>query len=134
VIDISGFSETGYVGDDVKTILTRLLNVAEENPIAASAGVICLDEFDKLASSQNNTRFDGQGTTKDVSGFGVRILESAYVDVPMDYNNTIYSDRIRIHTGDIAFVGCGAFSGFKNTAAVRSGAPAIGFKATADLV
>ncbi|MDP6113197.1 MAG: AAA family ATPase [Planctomycetota bacterium] len=138
VIDISGFSETGYVGDDVKTILTRLLSAAEENPLAASAGVICLDEFDKLASSQNNARFDGQGTTKDVSGFGVqkellRILESAYVDVPMDYNNTIYSDRIRIYTGDIAFVGCGAFSGFKNTAATRTGDPTIGFKATADL-
>ncbi|MBI2194353.1 MAG: AAA family ATPase [Planctomycetes bacterium] len=137
MIDISGYSETGYVGDDVKTILTRLIHAAGGNPIIASVGVVCLDEFDKLASSQNTARFDGQGTTKDVSGLGVqkellRMLEAATVDVPTDYNNTIYSDRVRIFTGDVPFIACGAFSGFKNTALVRSGTPFIGFRGTRD--
>ena len=137
IIDISGYSETGYVGDDAKTILTRLLFKAEGNPLIASTGVICLDEFDKLASNQNNARFDGQGTTKDGSGFGVqkellRMLEEAHIDVPLDYNNTIYSDRMTIFTGDIAFLASGAFSGFKNTAIERSGINFIGFKSSGE--
>jgi ATP-dependent Clp protease ATP-binding subunit ClpX len=131
VIDITGFSETGYVGDDTKTILTRLLMVASNNPVIASGGIVCLDEFDKLASSQNNARFDGQGSTKDVSGFGVqkellRMMESSEVYVPLDFNNTIYSPKMELYTGDIAFIACGAFSGFKLTSSRRSGVR-IGF-------
>jgi len=131
VIDITGFSETGYVGDDTKTILTRLLMVASNNPVIASGGIVCLDEFDKLASSQNNARFDGQGSTKDVSGFGVqkellRMMEASEVYVPLDFNNTIYSPKLELFTGDIAFIACGAFSGFKITSSRRSG-PRIGF-------
>jgi ATP-dependent Clp protease ATP-binding subunit ClpX len=132
IIDITGFSETGYVGDDTKTILTRLLVAAGNNPVIASGGVVCLDEFDKLASSQSNARFDGQGTTKDVSGFGVqkellRMMESAEMFVPLDFNNTIYSPKQGLFTGDIAFVACGAFSGFKITSKFRSKEPKIGF-------
>ena len=101
IIDISDYLETDYVGDDAKTIITRLLFKAEGNPLIASTVVTCLDEFDKLASNQNNARFDGQGTTKDVSGFGVqkellRMLEEAHIDVPLDRRTlkTILTDNV----------------------------------------
>ncbi len=126
IVDMTTFSETGYVGDDVKTILTRLLYASGMNPVLASFGVVCLDEFDKLASTQNTARFDGAGTTKDVSGLGVqkellKILEGSVVPVPLDYNNTVYSQRVNISTEDIVFIGCGAFSGFKSLYTRRAG-------------
>jgi ATP-dependent Clp protease ATP-binding subunit ClpX len=132
IIDITGFSETGYVGDDTKTILTRLLVAANNNPYIASGGLVCLDEFDKIASCQNTARFDGQGTTKDVSGFGVqkellRMMESSEMVIPLDFNNTIYSPKQGLLTGDIAFISCGAFSGFKLTASSRNKEAKIGF-------
>ena len=52
IIDITTYSETGYVGQDPSTILTRLLHAADDNPLLASIGVVCLDEFDKLASTE----------------------------------------------------------------------------------
>jgi ATP-dependent Clp protease ATP-binding subunit ClpX len=121
VVDTTSFSETGYVGDDPVTILTRLLRKADLNPLVASVGIVCLDELDKLATTQNSARFDGQGTTKDVSGFGVqkellKMLESSEVLVPLDGNNTMYSSRVTLSTRDIAFIACGAFSGLKLTA------------------
>lgn len=133
IVDITGFSETGYVGDDVKTILTRLLYVADLNPYWASFGVVCIDEFDKLATTKNTARFDGAGTTKDVSGLGVqrellKILEGSEVQVPLDFNNTVYSERMTMSTEDIAFICCGAFSGFKS--AVKYGEAGIGFERT----
>lgn len=133
IIDITGFSETGYVGDDTKTILTRLLVAAHNNPVIAAGGIVCLDEFDKLASSQSNARFDGQGTTKDVSGYGVqkellRMMESSEMFVPLDFNNTIYSPKQGLSTGDIAFIACGAFSGFKATSRSRGKEDRIGFR------
>lgn len=132
IIDITGFSETGYVGDDTRTILTRLLVAANNNPIVASGGLVCLDEFDKLASCQNSARFDGQGTTKDVSGFGVqkellRMMESSEMFIPLDFNNTIYSPKQGLSTADISFIACGAFSGFKVTASRRTKEPRLGF-------
>src|SRR5262249_1272693 len=50
IVDITTYSETGYVGQDPNTIITRLLHAADENPLLASIGIICLDEFDKIAS------------------------------------------------------------------------------------
>lgn len=131
IIDITGFSETGYVGDDVKTILTRLLYAADFNPHWAGFGIVCIDEFDKLATTRNTARFDGAGTTKDVSGLGVqrellKLLEGSEVQVPLDFNNTVYSDRLTMSTEDIAFICCGAFSGFK--AAAMAGKIGIGFE------
>lgn len=135
IIDVTGFSETGYIGDDPKTILSRLLMAANYNPEIAMGGIVCLDEFDKLASGQNSARFDGQGTTKDVSGFGVqkellKMMEASYIDIPMDLNNSSYSSTRKIYTGDIAFVACGAFSGFKSTAYYRQSQSQIGYFGT----
>jgi ATP-dependent Clp protease ATP-binding subunit ClpX len=137
IVDVTQLSETGYVGNDTCTILTTLLQSTGNEPVAASAGIICLDEFDKLATTQNMARFDGQGTTKDVSGFGVqrellRIIEGAEVAVPLDINNTMYSQRLPLRTEDISFIACGTFSGFKGI--TRDQAPHIGFAATPEEV
>jgi ATP-dependent Clp protease ATP-binding subunit ClpX len=118
IVDMTVYSETGYVGQDVSSILTRLLYAADLNPIAASIGVICLDEFDKLASGQNNAVFAGAGTTKDVSGLGVqrellKMLESSEVTIPVELSHSDYAPKAMISTGDIPFVACGAFSGLK---------------------
>jgi len=118
IIDMTAYSETGYVGQDVSSILTRLMYAANLNPLTASIGVVCLDEFDKLASGQNNAVFAGAGTTKDVSGLGVqrellKMLESSEVTVPMELSHSDYAPKTVISTQDIAFFACGTFSGFK---------------------
>jgi len=135
IVDVTQLSETGYVGNDTCTILTTLLEHTGHDPIAASAGIICLDEFDKLATTQNQARFDGQGTTKDVSGYGVqrellRVIEGTEMLVPLDLNNTMYSQRIPLRTEDITFIACGTFSGFKGIAIEQN--PHIGFNASLD--
>jgi len=120
VIDITSYSETGYIGQDVVSILTRLVNAAEGNYDLASMGVVCIDEFDKLSTSKNSAVFAGQGTTKDVSGFGVqkellKILEGAEVDVPMELSHSAYSARDTMNTEFVSFVALGAFSGITKT-------------------
>jgi ATP-dependent Clp protease ATP-binding subunit ClpX len=72
LVDVTTYSETGYVGQDPCTILTRVLHAADDNPMLASIGIVCLDEFDKIASGQNNAIFAGPGTTKDGTGMGVQ--------------------------------------------------------------
>lgn len=135
VVDVTNYSETGYVGDDVKSILTRLLYAAKGNIYWASAGVICLDEFDKLASFQSNVRFEGQGTTKDVTGFGVqkellRMLEGGEIMVPLDYGFSHYGTKVKFSCRDVSFIGCGAFSGFKDLLEKRRSDGKLGFRWT----
>jgi ATP-dependent Clp protease ATP-binding subunit ClpX len=131
VVDMTGFSETGYVGQDVNSILTRLLYAADMNLALAALGVVCLDEFDKLASGQNNAVFSGAGTTKDVSGLGVqrellKMLESIEMPVPLEYTHSDYAPKAVISTQDIGFIACGAFSGLKASIEV-DGREHIGF-------
>jgi ATP-dependent Clp protease ATP-binding subunit ClpX len=132
LVDITTYSETGYVGQDPCTILTRLLHAAEDNPMLASVGIVCLDEFDKIASGQNNAIFAGAGTTKDVTGMGVqrellKMLESSEVVVPLELTHSTYADHVVISTGDIGFVAAGAFSGFQQVAHLRASRGRIGF-------
>ena len=63
VADTTRFSETGYFGDDVQMLISHLFELAGQNRAWASCGVVCLDEFDKLATSRSSTRFAGEGTT-----------------------------------------------------------------------
>jgi ATP-dependent Clp protease ATP-binding subunit ClpX len=132
VIDITTYSETGYVGQDPSTILTRLLHAADDNPLLASIGIVCLDEFDKIASGQNNAVFAGAGTTKDVTGMGVqrellKMLESSEVVVPLEITHSTYGDHIVMSTADVAFIAAGAFSGFHQVARSRAARDRIGF-------
>ncbi|HIA03997.1 MAG TPA: AAA family ATPase, partial [Myxococcales bacterium] len=132
IVDVTGFSETGYIGNDAVTILTQLLNCAGDNPLVASTGVVALDEFDKLAFYSINARFDGEGSTKDVSGLGVqkellRMMESGEVPVPLDFNNSTYSGKVNMRTDDVTFIGCGAFSGLKGIAIDHQHQGTLGF-------
>ncbi len=131
IVDITSFTESGYIGDDVRTILTRLIDAARGNPYLATCGVVCLDEFDKLAATSSNARFAGQGTTKDVSGYGVQrellaMLEGTQVVVPMDYGFSAFGPRLTLSTRDIPFIACGAFSGLDELLRANTG---IGFRA-----
>jgi ATP-dependent Clp protease ATP-binding subunit ClpX len=135
IIDITTYSETGYVGQDPSTVLTRLLHAADDNPLLASIGIVCLDEFDKIASGQNNAIFAGAGTTKDVTGLGVqrellKMLESSEVVVPLELTHSSYGDHVVMSTADVAFVAAGAFSGFHQVAGRRAASDRIGFGRT----
>jgi ATP-dependent Clp protease ATP-binding subunit ClpX len=118
IVDITSFTESGYIGDDVRTILTRLMLNANGNQDFAECGVVCLDEFDKIASSSSSARFAGQGTTKDVSGYGVQrellgMIHGTDVVVAMDYGFSEYGHRVQVSTHNIPFIACGAFSGME---------------------
>ena len=133
VVDVTTYSETGYVGQDPNTILTRLLHAADESPLLASIGIVCLDEFDKLSSGQNNAVFSGAGTTKDVTGLGVqrellKMLETGEVVVPLEMTHSTFGEYVVLPTADIAFVAAGAFSGLPQLLRRRNvGGGGIGF-------
>ncbi len=130
--DATQFSETGYVGDDVNTLLSRLYEVADRDPEWAACGVVCMDEFDKLATSRSDSRFAGQQTTKDVSGFGVQrsllhLLSAPSADFPPDFGFTSRQRPNRMELSCVTFIACGAFSGLKSTAEGMERGENIGF-------
>jgi len=109
-----------------------LLHAADDNPLLASIGIVCLDEFDKIASGQNNAVFAGAGTTKDVTGMGVqrellKMLESSEVVVPLEITHSTYGDHLVMSTADVSFLAAGAFSGFHALARSRGTGDRIGF-------
>jgi ATP-dependent Clp protease ATP-binding subunit ClpX len=130
--DATQFSETGYVGDDVNTLLSRLFEAAEGDQAWASCGVICMDEFDKLATNRSDSRFAGQQTTKDVSGFGVQrsllhLLSATRADFPPDFGFTSRTRPLTMEMTGITFIACGAFSGLKGTAEGLARTERLGF-------
>ena len=129
IIDITSYSETGYVGTDPVAILTRLVQAAQ-NPVIASIGIVCIDEFDKISTGKNNAVFAGAGTTKDVGGLGVqkellKMLEGAELDVPMSITHSSYAERKPFNTEHLTFLASGAFSGFRQI--VNASKHQIGF-------
>ena len=124
MIDITSYTEAGYVGQDLSAILSRLLHAANMDVKQAEAGVICLDEFDKIFMS-------GGRAGKDLTGFGVqrellKIVEGSRISVPMEIGNKNDVNRAEISTANIPFIACGAFSGLKNIIH-GGGGNAIGF-------
>lgn len=119
IVDMTKFTESGYVGDDVVNMLVQLVYTANESIDIAECGVVVLDEFDKIAGAFSTARFAGQGTTKDVSGYGVqrellKILEGADVQIPLDFGFSSRGPRALISTRDITFFAVGAFSGIRS--------------------
>lgn len=132
VADMTRFSETGYVGDDVQMLVSQLFELADKDRGWASCGVICVDEFDKLASSRSSTRFAGEGTTKDVSGFGVQrglltLLSGKYTTFPADFGYSGHGAQLTIPLDNLLFIACGAFSGLKGLNDVSGSTAAVGF-------
>lgn len=130
VVDVSRLTESGYVGADPSSVLTRLLIAANHDLAAAQIGVVVLDEIDKIALQGSAARYAGEGTTKDVKGNVqkelLQILGGADVQCSAALTDSTWAEQILINTRDIAFVGAGAFSGFKELSVARQGSR-IGF-------
>ncbi|MDF1751878.1 MAG: AAA family ATPase [Verrucomicrobiales bacterium] len=134
VADVTRYSETGYIGDDVLMLLSELFEAAGQDRAWASCGIICLDEFDKLAASRSAARFAGEGTTKDVSGFGVQrgllnLLSGRSSPFPTDFGYSAFGQKLTMPLHNIMFIACGAFSGLQQVAdlAEGGGSASIGF-------
>lgn len=132
VADTTRFSETGYIGDDVQMLISHLFEIAGQNRAWASCGVVCLDEFDKLATSRSSTRFAGEGTTKDVSGFGVQrglltLLSGRTTTFPADFGYSGHGAQLEMPLRNIMFIACGAFSGLQGTAESLTTKSSVGF-------
>lgn len=132
IADITRFSETGYIGDDVQMLLSQLYEAAGQQRGWASCGIICVDEFDKLAASRSSARFAGEGTTKDVSGFGVQrglltLLSGGSSPFPTDFGFSGHGQRVVMPLENIVFIACGAFSGLKETADLSGREVRMGF-------
>ena len=135
IIDITTYSETGYVGQDPSTILTAPAARRGRQPAcwrrsASSAWT----NSTRSRPGQNNAVFAGAGTTKDVTGMGVqrellKMLESSEVVVPLEITHSTYGDHLVMSTADISFLAAGAFSGFHHLARSRGAGDRIGFGA-----
>jgi len=129
ILDSTVYSETGYVGGDITSIPTHLLQAADGNLDVAQASVCVLDEFDKLAET-------GSGGQSHVSRHGVqrgllKLLEPGMVDCPIDLNGFPWrARRTQFRTDDVLWIACGAFSGL-DYRCVRQSA-GIGFSSVAD--
>ncbi|MEK7703987.1 MAG: AAA family ATPase [Myxococcota bacterium] len=131
-VDVTQYSETGYIGEDVNAILAHLFEAADQDLMWAASGVVCLDEFDKLASSRSNARFAGEGTTKDVSGYGVQrglltLLSGNEASFPADFGFAHMGPKVSMPLWGVTFIACGAFSGLKTTADLLGSNERIGF-------
>lgn len=133
IADATAITEAGYVGEDVETILTRLLQAADYDVKAAEKGIVFIDEIDKIARKSG----DNPSITKDVGGEGVqqallKILEGADVFVPPQGGRKHPEQQmIKINTKNILFICGGAFVGLDKIISSRINVNIIGFKGKA---
>ena len=128
IVDATVFTEAGYVGEDVESILTRLLQVADYDLAAAERGIVFIDEIDKIARKTDNPSI-----TRDVSGEGVqqgmlKLLEGTIVNVPPKGGRK-HPDQEYIHvdTRNILFICGGAFDGIERKIAQRLNTHTVGY-------
>ena len=133
IADATVLTEAGYVGEDVESILTRLLQAADYDVEKAKRGIVFIDEIDKVARKSDNPSI-----TRDVSGEGVqqamlKLLEGTIVNVPPQGGRKHPDQKmIALDTKDILFISGGAFDGIEQHISSRMNTRSIGFKSESD--
>ena len=130
IVDATVLTEAGYVGEDIESLLTRLLQAADYNVEAAEKGIVFIDEIDKIARKGDNPSI-----TRDVSGEGVqqgllKLLEGSIVNVPPQGGRKHPEQKmIPVNTKNILFICGGAFDGIERKIAQRMNTKVVGFNA-----
>jgi ATP-dependent Clp protease ATP-binding subunit ClpX len=131
IVDATVLTEAGYVGEDIESVLTRLLQAADYNVEAAEKGIVFIDEIDKIARKGDNPSI-----TRDVSGEGVqqgllKLLEGSVVNVPPQGGRKHPDQKmIPVNTKNILFVCGGAFDGIERKIASRLNTQVVGYTAS----
>jgi len=131
IVDATVLTEAGYVGEDIESLLTRLLQVADYNVAEAERGIVFIDEIDKIARKGDNPSI-----TRDVSGEGVqqgllKLLEGSIINVPPQGGRKHPDQKmIQVDTKNILFICGGAFDGIEKKIAQRLNTHVVGYSAT----